>query len=895
MKRAIEHLSLLAILTSACILQRGAMPPTIQVPTTSSTGEPEDFEAPKEQGSIVFTSNREEGLWATYAMEPDGNAVHRLTFEFDQTLHEATWAPDGNRIAFVEFDGIYVLDAGAGAPTRILEDHTRSMKPVWSPDGTRIAFKSDRDRNGSGNEIYVVNADGTNLKRLTYTTIDEWALDWSPDGQKIVYSVYTPEAQLGAYIMDADGTHVTRLLATMEVADVAWSPDGSRIALAGARGNLSFNSIFVVNPDGTDLRQLTEENADDQHPAWSPDGRRIAFQAGGGDICVIDADWSGPLTRCVMNAVGLGPLDITNTPDSVEMDPDWGICKFGRQLAFSQAGDAFLIYADGSELTNLTAQLDMPVKAIAWSPDGQSIGIMEDSEQADHPRRLGILSVNDGRLTDLPAGSGLLGWSPTRQQILLENARWMGNDRIWSLEVLDLNIGDVKHSISLQPNVVPLFANWSPDGTRIAVSFMFADASSGTGPPAGDESRRQGGQHCYGVVDPVTGEIIRIGEWGASPSLTDCRYSGHDDAPVWSSDGDWLAYTAGETNLSDDPQLFLANPNTGKAAVITDLGWTTHTGEGMLLSHPHWSSQTRSIELVANFQRDQPEQIYSVDLASGTASPMATTQERWEHWMVPTWSPGEAEFAFLGYVQGGEGIMVYRANGTGRLVLASGAGSNAPQAPLWRPLWRQVGAEPDRTRPTASAPEIAPPPSSNGQGKAVEWTPCAGYAPSIVKAGIEAYISYVPSLSNRVRSDPKVGDNIIDLIGPGTRVDINGGPVCADNFVFWKIRTLWGLEGWTAGGDWSHHWLIPIDVLPPEYDEAQVRYILADIQLGGVDAYYRQWSDQAMAVEAIRRWDAGVRVTNIESFERKVVGAWMVVYQGTSTQISGWDVILSTD
>jgi hypothetical protein len=87
-----------------------------------------------------------------------------------------------------------------------------------------------------------------------------------------------------------------------------------------------------------------------------------------------------------------------------------------------------------------------------------------------------------------------------------------------------------------------------------------------------------------------------------------------------------------------------------------------------------------------------------------------------------------------------------------------------------------------------------------------------------------------------------------------------------------------------------------ISYTPLTTDEARVRYILADIQLGGVDGYYRAHVDAEEIAEALRRWDAGITVTNIDQFERKIVGeTWQVVYAGTEMLINGSDVLLTTD
>jgi hypothetical protein len=87
-----------------------------------------------------------------------------------------------------------------------------------------------------------------------------------------------------------------------------------------------------------------------------------------------------------------------------------------------------------------------------------------------------------------------------------------------------------------------------------------------------------------------------------------------------------------------------------------------------------------------------------------------------------------------------------------------------------------------------------------------------------------------------------------------------------------------------------------ISYTPLTTDEARVRYILADIQLGEVDGYYREHVDAEEVAEALRRWDAGIIITNIDQFERKSVNQnWQVVYAGTETLIDGNDVVLSTD
>lgn len=124
---------------------------------------------------------------------------------------------------------------------------TAQLNPVHG----RIAFVSDRDGNP---EIYVMNADGTDLTRLTDTPGAERDPVWSPDGQRIAF-LYGD-----IYVMNADGTDRTQITNTSAGKEnIAWSPDGQRIVFAAKEtSNARGWVIYVVNADGTDLTRLTD-------------------------------------------------------------------------------------------------------------------------------------------------------------------------------------------------------------------------------------------------------------------------------------------------------------------------------------------------------------------------------------------------------------------------------------------------------------------------------------------------------------------------------------------------------------------------------------------------------------------------------------------------------------
>jgi dipeptidyl aminopeptidase/acylaminoacyl peptidase len=171
---------------------------------------------------------------------------------------------------------------------RQLTQHSANdIWPEWSPDGTRIAFPSRRDGNF---EIYLINADGTNLQRLTHTPSHEDFPAWSPDGTRILFS--RVEGNDGAYVMKADGSGEKKLL-DFRILEPAWSPDGTQIAFGS--DHEGFRAIYLMDAEGGNLRKLSNTRAGENCPTWSPDGSRIAFASwrdGDGEIYVMDLDGS---------------------------------------------------------------------------------------------------------------------------------------------------------------------------------------------------------------------------------------------------------------------------------------------------------------------------------------------------------------------------------------------------------------------------------------------------------------------------------------------------------------------------------------------------------------------------------------------------------------------------
>src|SRR5258706_2528800 len=172
----------------------------------------------------------------------------------------------------------------------LADDIVRQFTGKPGPFLTKIAFVSDRDE-PKGKEIYLMDFDGANQRRVTLHRSLSLAPDWSPDGAKIVYQSFWKGAP-GLFIMSREGGDRSPVpLSTSLNASPSFSPDGKTIAFCGSvRGN---PEIFTVNLDGSNLKRLTESAAIDSTPRWSPNGREIAFTSnrqGTPQIFVMDSE-----------------------------------------------------------------------------------------------------------------------------------------------------------------------------------------------------------------------------------------------------------------------------------------------------------------------------------------------------------------------------------------------------------------------------------------------------------------------------------------------------------------------------------------------------------------------------------------------------------------------------
>jgi Tol biopolymer transport system component len=314
---------------------------------------------------IVFLSDRD-GEWALYAMDRDGQNERRVAqggrvLGFGEALgfgnplvspdgrkvlvarrglsvttlatgaskplgpgeeSDATWSPDGTRLAFSGRDGVglYVVDVRGGT-RRALIRRSETWAPAWSPDGTWIAFAHQIGDGPAG--VYVVHPDGSGLRRITgYAPYVPGGLTWSGDRRLAFFGLRGSEERAHLVVIDRDMSRIDVSGSPLDGASAAWSPDGRRIAYA-AGGTSGTSAIATVNPDGSDRRRLTPSRAPyvDESPVWSPDGKSLVFvrtPIGGGAKRDIREVWS-------MNSDGSQEHPLTKAyPDGGDnLDPAW--------------------------------------------------------------------------------------------------------------------------------------------------------------------------------------------------------------------------------------------------------------------------------------------------------------------------------------------------------------------------------------------------------------------------------------------------------------------------------------------------------------------------------------------------------------------------------------------
>jgi TolB protein len=205
---------------------------------------------------IAFDSDRD-GNFEIYVIAADGTNTRRLTNHPSRDV-AASFSPDGSQIAFMSdrtgsFQ-IWLMNADGSEP-RQLTDFGTNWFPQWSPDGGLLAFHVGRD-------VHVLDIAKKRIARLTIDPNNGMYPSWSPDGKRLAFMSWRT-GRTEIYSMDADGTNPKRLTHTPEgdAIDPRWSPDGRQIVFVQVprgRETPGPRIISVMNADGSNVRSLSK-------------------------------------------------------------------------------------------------------------------------------------------------------------------------------------------------------------------------------------------------------------------------------------------------------------------------------------------------------------------------------------------------------------------------------------------------------------------------------------------------------------------------------------------------------------------------------------------------------------------------------------------------------------
>ena len=276
---------------------------------------------------ILFDSRTPGGTENIFVIRPDGSGLRQLTAAVRGSAlsraRMASWSSDRSRIVFEGYDekgyqenrgDIYVIEFDGSNLRRLSCPDRPCHQPRWSPDDEEVVFVAG-DVGAAESAVFVMKADGSNPRQRSPWGM--WGV-WSPSGRHIAFSSlgragsWQQGDPIDLFVMNADGSNVRRLTEQHgENQDPDWSPDGRTLVFDSYRdGNFD---IYTIELDSGRVRRLTDHPAVDARPAFSPDGQQVVFYSNrdaegqrGRDLYIMDADGSNVrrVTRLIADGRG---------------------------------------------------------------------------------------------------------------------------------------------------------------------------------------------------------------------------------------------------------------------------------------------------------------------------------------------------------------------------------------------------------------------------------------------------------------------------------------------------------------------------------------------------------------------------------------------------------------
>jgi len=233
----------------------------------------------KDGKRILFQTN-ESGKWQLYIMDESGKNIKQITKDSSNN-NFMDWSPDDKKIAFVSDrtgnEEIFVTDINGEHQKQLTFTHARNIHPYWSPKGDKIFFNSTCD-DPAAFEIYVMKADGSNIKRITHSADDETCATLSPSGNQLVYLKNNAHGLDDVFIMDLKNSAEQNITNTPTTDGwPCWLPGGNKI-LYSAREDGRYK-LFIYDLQNKTNKRLTDPPPPsyDARATVSTDGKKIVF------------------------------------------------------------------------------------------------------------------------------------------------------------------------------------------------------------------------------------------------------------------------------------------------------------------------------------------------------------------------------------------------------------------------------------------------------------------------------------------------------------------------------------------------------------------------------------------------------------------------------------------
>lgn len=374
------------------------------------------------QSKGLFTGNGQTMPIEWYGMQwwnwkPDVFAGHRAIAGQGYAGQFVVLVPDLDLLVATTADTLVPPDVGDQQMALVYDLIKRNILPaVESPGSADPFWAMPEIERPPTTVLYTSGADGRGQTAL----LDDpgyfhWGAAWSPDGQQIAFSrgknvgpivPGSPTTEL--YIVNADGTGLRQLTSNGRNNYLpAWSPDGNMIAYISSQTGLNTSEVYVINADGTGDTNLTNNDAQEYGVAWSPDGSRIAF----------GSKLDGDMQIYTMNPNGSDPRPLPTPAAGVA--PSWS--PDGAQIVFATErngnSDIYIMGADGGNQQSLVTGESWDY-APTWSPDGIQIAF---TSTRDGDPAIFIIPAGGGepeRLNGRDLVADIASWSPDGQRLV---------------------------------------------------------------------------------------------------------------------------------------------------------------------------------------------------------------------------------------------------------------------------------------------------------------------------------------------------------------------------------------------------------------------------------------------------------------------------------------------